>query len=430
MIRRHALGFICLALLIDTIGFGIVIPVLPRLLMSVAHTDVSEAARIGGWLAVVFSALQFVSGPILGNLSDRFGRRPVLLCSMAAFGADYLLMAWAPTLAWLFVGRALAGIAGALYSPAAAYIADVSPPEKRAGAFGMMGAMFGLGFIIGPVLGGWIAGQGERAPFMVAAGLALTNAAYGYFVLPESLPPARRRPFDWTRANPFATLAAFGRYPAVLGVAAALFLWLLAHQVYPATWGFFTTARFQWDPNQIAWSLAYVGVLMAFVQGFVTGKLVPRIGEWNAAVLGIACGTVTFAALAFASSAWMVYAAMTVGALQGLSMASMQAMMSRRVPANAQGELQGGVASLQALTMILAPFLLTRALAWGTDPAHGARFPGAAFAVAAVLGAACLALLLATRSRGRTEPGGGSVVRGADTGVAGPASGVPDPPGG
>ncbi len=398
--HRHALIFICLTILIDTIGFGIVIPVLPNLLMSVGKIDLAEATRTGGWLLVVYAGLQFVCGPLLGNLSDRFGRRPVLLLSLLAFGIDYFLMALAPSLAWLFVGRAIAGIAGAVYAPAGAYIADISTPEKRAGSFGMMGAMFGLGFIIGPALGGIIAQFGDRAPFFAASAIALLNLVYGYFVLPESLPKEQRRPFSLARANPLGTFVALARYPAVIALAAAMFLWQLAHQVYPATWSFFAKARFDWSPAAIGLSLAFTGATMVLVQFFVTKPAVKRFGENRAAMIGVTSGVLGFVINAVATEGWVVYVAMTVGALQGLTYASMQGLMSRQVPANAQGELQGGVASVASLSSIIGPYVMSQALASYSDANAPVYFPGAAFVLAAGLGTACL-VVLATQLRPR-----------------------------
>ncbi len=398
--HRHALIFICLTVLIDTIGFGIMIPVLPNLLMSVGKINLAEATRTGGWLLVVYAGLQFVCGPLLGNLSDRFGRRPVLLLSLFAFGVDYFLMALAPSLAWLFIGRAIAGIAGAVYAPAGAYIADISPPEKRAGNFGMMGAMFGLGFIIGPALGGVIAQLGDRAPFFAASAIALLNLVYGYFVLPESLPQAQRRPFSLRRANPLGTFTALARYPAVLALAGAMFLWQLAHQVYPSTWSFFAKARFDWSPGAIGLSLAFTGATMVLVQFFVTKPTVKAFGENRAAMVGVFSGVLGFLINAVATQGWMVYAAMTIGALQGLVYASMQGLISRQVPANAQGELQGGIASLASLSSIIGPYVMSQALARYADVDAPVYFPGAAFALAGGLGVACL-IVLATQLRPR-----------------------------
>ncbi|MDZ4776133.1 MAG: TCR/Tet family MFS transporter [Alphaproteobacteria bacterium] len=391
--RPHALIFICLTVLIDTIGFGIILPVLPDLLMDVGSYTLEDATRVGGYLLIVYGVLQFFCGPLMGNLSDRFGRRPVLLLSLVAFGIDYLLMAAAPTVLWLFVGRAVAGIAGAIYGPAGAYIADVSAPEKRAQAFGMMGAMFGIGFIVGPAIGGLIAEFGVRAPFIAAGVLALANAVYGYFALPESLAPENRRPFSLARANPFGAFRTFLKHPGVLTLVGVMFGWQLAHQVYPATWSFFAKAKFDWTPTQIGLSLAYTGVMMAVVQGLLVGRIVKRIGEWRAAILGIAAGTAGFFINAFATQTWMIYASMTVCALQGLAYASLQAIQSKRIPPDAQGELQGGLASMTSVAAIFGPLIMTQILAAFTDVARGPVFPGAAFLLAGALGVLCAVAL-------------------------------------
>lgn len=401
--RPHALIFICLTVLIDTIGFGIILPVLPDLLKDVGGYSLSEATRVGGYLLIVYGVLQFFCGPLLGNLSDRFGRRPILLISLVAFGIDYLLMAFAPTVLWLFIGRAIAGVAGAIYGPAGAYIADVSAPEKRAQAFGMMGAMFGIGFIVGPAIGGMIAEFGVRAPFIAAGVLALANAAYGYFALPESLAPENRRPFSLARANPLGAFRAFLKYPGVLTLVGVMFGWQLAHQVYPATWSFFAKAKFDWTPAQIGLSLAYTGVMMALVQGLLVGRIVKRIGEWRAAMLGIAAGTTGFFINAFATQVWMIYASMTVGALQGLAYASLQAIQSKRIPSDAQGELQGGLASMTSVSAILGPLVMTQVLAAYADPVRGATFPGAAFLLAGALGVACVVALMLIAPKGPRE---------------------------
>ncbi len=335
---KHALAFIFLTVLIDTIGFGIIMPVMPQLIVELTGETVPHATLLAGGLLTTYAVLQFMCGPVMGNLSDRFGRRPVLLASLAAFAFDYALMGFAPTIAWLFLGRAIAGIAGAVYSPAMAYIADVSTPEKRAQSFGVMGAAFGLGFILGPSLGGLLGELGPRAPFFAAAALGALNFFYGVFVLPESLPPERRRKFEWKRANPLGTLTALRRYPAVIAIAGAVFLWQLAHQVYPATWSFFATIRFGWSPAMIGGSLAFVGVLMAFTQGYLTGKVVPRIGEYRAALIGMGSGLLSMLAMAFATQTWGAYSALLVGALQGLAYPSMNAIMSKQVPPDQQGE--------------------------------------------------------------------------------------------
>ena len=393
---RHALVFIFFTVLIDTIGFGIILPVMPRLLVALTGETTAQVTLIAGFLLATYAVLQFVCGPIMGNLGDRYGRRPVLLISLAAFAFDYLLMGFAPNVAWLFLGRAIAGIAGAVYSPAMAYIADVSPPDKRAQSFGMVGAAFGVGFILGPAIGGLLGSLGPRAPFFAAAALAGVNFLYGCFVLPESLPRERRRKFEWSRANPLGTLLALRRYPAVIAIAGAVFLWQLGHQVYPSTWAFFAKIRFQWSELEIGASLAFVGILMAFTQGYLTGKIVPRIGEHRAILLGVGSGVLSMLMLAFATQSWFAYVAMAAGLLQGLAYPSMNAIMSKQVPANEQGELQGGVASMMSLTTILGPLIMTQTLGRFSAPGAAIYFPGAAFVLASAL--AILALLVVLRA--------------------------------
>jgi len=402
---KHALIFIFFTVLIDTIGFGVVLPVLPKLLMTMTGQTAAQVTLTAGFLLSTYAGLQFVCGPVMGNLGDRFGRRPVLLGSLAAFSLDYLLMGFAPTVAWLFLGRAIAGIAGAVYSPAMAYVADVSPPEKRAQSFGLVGAAFGLGFILGPALGGLIGELGPRAPFFLAAGLALLNFAYGLFVLPESLPAERRRRFEWKRANPFGTLMALRRYPAVVSIAGAVFLWQLGHQVYPSTWSFFAKIRFNWSEAEIGASLAFVGVLMAFTQGFLTGKIVKRVGEYRAVMLGVGSGVVSMLLLAFATQTWFAYVAMGSGILQGLAYPSMNAIMSKRVPANEQGELSGGVASMMSLTTILGPLLMTQTLGRFSGAGAPVYFPGAAFLLASTLATLALLIVLRAASPASALPG-------------------------
>lgn len=391
---KHAIAFIFMTVLIDTIGFGIVMPVMPRLLVELTGQPVASVTLIAGWLLTSYAVLQFLCGPVFGNLSDRYGRRPVLLLSLAAFALDYMMMGFAPTVGWLFLGRAIAGVAGAVYSPAMAYVADVSPQEKRAQSFGLMGAAFGLGFIIGPALGGLLGSFGPRAPFFAAAALAAVNFIYGLIVLPESLPPERRRKFEWTRANPAGALSALMRYPAVLAIAGAVFLWQLGHQVYPSTWSFFAKLSFNWSEAQIGLSLAFVGVLMAFTQGFLTGKVVPRIGEYRAALVGMTSGIASMLALAFATQTWMAYAALLLGAVQGLAYPSMNAIMSKQMPPDQQGELQGAVASMMSLTTIVGPVLLTQTLGRFSSAAAPIHFPGAAFVLSALLALAALALVV------------------------------------
>lgn len=396
---RLPLVFIFLTILIDTIGFGIVLPVLPTLIIELTGKTLSEASIDAGWLALAFAAMQFVFGPVMGNLSDRFGRRPVLLVSLVAFGLDYLLMAVAPTISLLFVGRALAGIAGAAHAPANAYIADITPPEKRAQSFGLLGAAFGLGFILGPALGGLLGGWGTRAPFWVAAGCAFVNAAFGLLVLPESLSPANRRTFTWGRANPFGSFARLKESRVVLDLAAALFLWQLAHQVLPTTWAFFTMLRFNWSEGAVGASLAFAGVAMALVQGYGTRRLIPWLGERRAASFGLVMGVLGFLGYAFATRDWMMYFWIAGSSLSGLVFPSIRAIMSRQMPANEQGELQGAISSMYGLTSIIGPPLMTRVFSVfaAKPPWH---FAGAAFLFAGMLSLASLALFQRARPEG------------------------------
>ncbi len=392
---RNPLVFVLLTVLIDTIGFGIILPVLPRLIMRVGDADLAGAARLGGWLLAVFAGLQFLFGPIMGNLSDRFGRRPVLLLSLLAFSANYALMGFAPNLAWLFVGRALTGIAGAVYAPANAFIADVSPPEKRAQNFGLIGAAFGLGFVLGPALGGLLGEYGPRAPFFAAAALAGLNFVYGLTVLPESLPRERRRPFVLARANPVGTLRAFRGQERVLGLAFAAFLWQLAFYVYPATWSYFAIAKFGLSSGEIGATLALSGLSMAIVQGGLTGRIVKRLGEPRTASLGMLIGATAFLAYAFMTQRWMLYPVLAIGGLQGIAMPSINALMSRELGPERQGELQGGMASLMGLSAVIGPFMLTQTLARFSGVDAPVHFPGAAFLLAALLALSALAALRA-----------------------------------
>ena len=391
---KHALAFIFLTVLIDTIGFGIIMPVMPQLVVELTGKSLADATFIGGWLLTSYAMMQFVCGPIMGNLSDRFGRRPVLLASLAAFAIDYAFMGFAPTLAWLFAGRVVAGIAGAVYSPAWAYVADVSTPEKRAQSFGLMGAAFGVGFIVGPAIGGFLGELGPRAPFFAAAALGALNFVYGLVVLPESLPADKRRKFDWRRANPFGTLSALSRYPAVTAIAGAVFLWQLAHQVYPATWAFFAEIRYGWSPGEIGASLAFVGALMAFTQAVLTGRIVKKLGEYRAVIIGLTSGAAGMLMVAFSTVGWFAYLAITAGLLQFIAYPAMNAIMSKQVPPDQQGELQGGVASMMSLTMILGPLVMTQTLGRFSAATSPIYFPGAAFLLAALLALFSLGLML------------------------------------
>jgi DHA1 family tetracycline resistance protein-like MFS transporter len=382
---KHALVFVVVTVLIDIIGFGLILPVLPRLLVELTGDTVNQAAIDGGWLAFVYAVMQFVCAPLLGNLSDRYGRRPVLLFAVGALGVDYIVMGFAPTLAWLFLGRTIAGIAGASFTPAYAYVADVSPPEKRAQSFGLISAAFGVGFILGPALGGLLGQLGPRTPFFAAAALSLVYLVYGTFVLPESLPPEARRPFEWRRANPLGTLLQMRKHPVVLGLLGALFLWMIAHQVMPSTWTFYTKFRFGWSEAMIGASLAAAGVVMAVSQATLMRVLVPRLGERRTALTGIAVASVGYFGYGIASASWMMFAWLATWSLGALVMPSTNALMSHRVEKSAQGELQGAVASLFGLSSIVGPPLMTQLFGRFSAPDAPLHLPGAAFFASTLL---------------------------------------------
>lgn len=393
---RRIVAIVLAAVLIDTIGFGIVIPILPQLITDLGQVDLEQATRISGYLLGVYALTQFVAGPVLGNLSDRYGRRPVMIASMLAFGADYALMAFAPTLAWLFLGRAVAGICGAIYGPASAALADASTPEKRGAVFGWIGAAFGLGFIIGPAIGGLLAGLGPRAPFLAAALLAAVNAAAMLAFLPESLAPENRRPFEWRSANVVSAFRPLFKSGEAAPLLIAWFCWILANNVYPATWSFWSAARFGWDAAAIGWSLAFVGLVMTLVQIFLTGPIIAKLGERRSVVIGLASGMGAFLGYVFVTQGWHAYAIFLVSGLSALVFPAMNGLLSRLVDASHQGALQGGIGSMSSLASILAPLLLTQALAEGV--ARG--FPGAAFLLAGILAGMAL-LIVVTKVLGR-----------------------------
>ena len=403
--QGHALAFIAVTLLLDTIGFGLIMPVMPRLLVEISGEGLSRAAVYGGWLGFVYAAMQFVFAPVLGNLSDRFGRRRVLLFAIAALGIDYIVMGFAPTLAWLFVGRAIAGAAGASFTPAYAYVADISAPEKRAQNFGIVSAAFGIGFIIGPAIGGLLGSLGSRAPFFAAAGLSLINFCYGFFVLPESLPLERRRAFEWRRANPLGTLNQMRKHPVVLGLLGVLFLWGLGNQVMPTTWAFYTKFRFGWSEATIGASFAAVGLVMFSSQAIVMRFLVPRLGERRAALIGIASGMAGYAGFGLATAGWMMFAWLGSWFFAAIVMPTTVALMSHRISPDAQGELQGAVASLFSLSAILGPPIMSHLFARFTAPESGVHVPGAAFLAAAVLALGSLVLFWISTRKSEAEPG-------------------------
>lgn len=391
---KKAMAFIFVTILIDSIGLGIILPVLPQLIEDLTGEGLSEAARYGGWLLFIYALAQFICSPIIGNLSDRFGRRPVLLLSLTAMGLDYILMGFAPTIIWLFIGRLISGICGASYSTANAYIADVTPPESRAQSFGLMGAAFGLGFIIGPVAGGFLGEFGPRAPFFAAAGLALANALYGYLIIPETLPPERRRAFSWARANTMGAFAHLRGIPAAAMLAITLFFHQLAHFVLPSIWSFYVMEKFGWSVREIGYSLGVAGLSMAIVQGGLIRSVIPRIGAERAAYVGLVFAAIGYFGYAFSTTGWALYAFMVPAALAGLAFPSINGLISVLVPANAQGELQGALGSISGMTAIIGPVVMTQLFGYFTSAAAPVNFPGAAFFAAGLLELAAVLMLV------------------------------------
>ena len=383
--RNAAIGFIFITLLIDVIGFGIIIPVMPGLIEELAGVGVSEAATIGGTLIAAFAATQFCFSPLVGNLSDRYGRRPVLLASLLGFAADYLFLAFAPTLGWLFVGRVLAGITGASFTTATAYIADISTPVNRAKNFGMIGAAFGLGFIIGPAIGGLLGGLGLRVPFMVAAGLCFLNFLYGFFVLPESLPVENRRKFEWSRAIPGVSVYNLRKFPALSGLMFALFLVYIGSHAVQSNWSFYTIERFKWSETMIGISLAVVGVLVGGVQAGLTRVVNPKLGNEKSVYVGLALYALGMLLFAFATASWMMFVFLVPYCLGGICNPALQAIMAGHVPSNQQGELQGSLSGLMSLTTIFGPIIMASIFHRFTAKTAAFYFPGAPFMLGALL---------------------------------------------
>ena len=383
--RGPALIFIFITLLIDVIGLGIIIPVVPKLIEQLIDGNLSQAASYGGWLTAAYAIMQFVFSPILGGLSDQFGRRPVLLFSLFGFGLDYILTGFAPTIEWLFLGRILAGITGASFTTANAYIADISTPEKRAQNFGLVGAAFGLGFILGPAMGGYLGQYGPRVPFFVAAGLTMLNVLYGFFILPESLAPENRRPFDWRRANPVGSLMNLGRYPVILGLVASLVLIYIAGFAVQGTWTFYTMEKFKWDETTVGWSLATIGLAFAIVQGGLSRIIIPKLGPQRSVYVGLLFSALGFALFAFATQSWMMFAFMGVYALGGIAGPSVQGIISGQVPANEQGEVQGALTSLTSTTSIFGPLIMANLFSYFTATNAPIYFPGAPYLLGAIL---------------------------------------------
>ena len=383
--KQAAIGFIFITMLIDIIGWGIIIPVIPSLIKELIHSDISEAAKYGGWLTFSYAITQFIFAPIVGNLSDKFGRRPILLVSLFAFSLDYMLLAFAPTITWLFVGRILAGITGASITTASAYIADISTSENRAKNFGLIGAAFGLGFIIGPVIGGLLGQYGARVPFYAAAILCMLNFLYGYFILPESLDKENRRNFEWKRANPIGAFLHLKKYPNLIGLIIAIFILYVGSHAVQSNWSFYTMYRFNWDERMVGISLGIIGLLVGLVQGVLIRWINPKIGNVKSIYLGLLLYTIGMFLFAFATESWMIFLFLIPYCLGGIAGPALQAVVSENVKPSEQGEIQGTLASLMSASAIIGPPMMASIFYFFTHDEAPFKFPGAPFVLGGVL---------------------------------------------
>jgi DHA1 family tetracycline resistance protein-like MFS transporter len=380
--RRAALTFIFITVLLDIVAMGMIIPVLPPMVTAFLGGSTARAAELLGVFSMVWALMQFIFSPIIGALSDRFGRRPMILLSNFGLGLDYILMALAPTLGWLFVGRIISGITAASISTASAYIADVTPPDKRAAGFGMLGAAFGIGFVLGPALGGLLGEVDPRLPLWVAAGLSLTNAMYGLFVLPESLPPERRRPFQWRRANPVGALLLLRSYPSVLGLVGVNFLYHLAHIALTSVFVLYGNYRYGWTPRTVGLTLAGVGVTSAIVQGGLVRPIIQRLGERRTLLLGLVFGAVGFVTYGLASTGALFWLGIPIMSLWGLCGPASQGLMTRRVDPTQQGMLQGALSSLMGVAGMFGPIVFTQTFSYFINDQRMSPLPGAPFLLA------------------------------------------------
>ncbi|ESU24442.1 Major facilitator superfamily (MFS) permease [Flavobacterium enshiense DK69] len=383
--KSAAVGFIFITMLIDVIGWGIIIPVIPKLIEELIHGDISVASRYGGWLTFAYAITQFLCAPMVGNLSDKFGRRPVILFSLFFFALDYLLLAFAPSIAWLFVGRILAGLTGASITTATAYIADVSDETNRAKNFGMVGAAFGLGFIIGPVIGGVLGQYGSRIPFYAAALLCLINFLYGYFILPESLSKENRRSFSWKKANPVSALLNLKKYPSLIGLVIALVLVYIGGHAVQSNWTYFTMYRFNWNERMVGISLGVIGLLVAIVQGGLIRWINPRLGNNRSIYFGLFLYAVGMFLFAFASQGWMMMVFLIPYCLGGIAGPALQSVISSTVPPSEQGGIQGTLASLMSATSIIGPPLMANTFYFFTHDDAPFKFAGAHFILGGIL---------------------------------------------
>ena len=383
--KQAALGFIFITLLIDITGFGIIIPVIPKLIMNLENCDTSTASQYGGGLLTAYAIMQFICAPIIGNLSDRYGRRPILLFALAGFAIDYTLTGFAPNIMWLFAGRLIAGITGASITTAAAYIADVSTPEKKAQNFGMIGVAFGVGFIIGPALGGFLGKWGIRIPFFAAAGLAALNCLYGLLVLPESLPKEHRRKFEWKKANPVGSLLMFKKHPIIYGLVASIALLYVASHAVQSAWSYYGIEKFHWDERMIGISLAVVGVCVAAIQGGLIRIVIPKLGQEKSIYVGLAFYATGFILFGIATQTWMMFVFTLIYSFGGITMPALQGIISNNVPKNEQGELQGALTGLMSASTLIGPLLMTNVFAYFTAKNTPFYLPGSAMFLAAIL---------------------------------------------
>ncbi|QGY00390.1 MFS transporter [Roseovarius faecimaris] len=389
--------FILVTVMLDAMGIGLILPVMPDLIQEVRGAGLANAALWGGVLSTTFAVMQFGFGPVIGNLSDRFGRRPVLLISLAVMAADYVVMALAGTIWLLLIGRIVGGITAATHATAMAFMSDIQPRDKRGQGFGLISAAFGMGFVLGPAIGGWLGDVGTRAPFYAAAALAALNFAFGYFILPETLPPEKRRAFAWRRANPFGALMNLRHLPGQLRLIVVTFLYTLSFNVYPAVWAYFTQAQFQWDTRMVGISLTVYGLSLAVVQAGLIRLVLARLGERRTVILGFGFAIVSYVWLTVLTNGWVVLALIPVSAFAAMATPALQALMSRDTPDDAQGELQGVLSSVNALAMILSPMLMTGVFYAFTAKTAPIYLPGAPFAASLVLAVVALWLFLGRR---------------------------------
>lgn len=402
--RKPALGFIFLTLFLDILGIGLIIPVLPDLIKSFQNNDTAQAAAMVGWMTSVYALMQFVCAPILGSLSDQFGRRPVILISLLGTGLDYILLALAPSLGWFFVGRLINGVTSANITAAGAYIADISPPEKRAANFGIIGAAFGLGFIAGPVLGSALGSYDLRLPFKAAAGLALLNWLYGFFVLPESLSLDNRRAFSWKRANPVGSLTALRRFPVILGLTASIFLITIGQSSLQTIWVLYTGYRYGWGHYQVGISLAIVGLMAAIVQGGLVRRIIPALGERRSILVGLLISTANMMGYGFAPNGTVFYCILVIGSLGWIATPAIQGLISKAVPANEQGAVQGALMSLNSVAGVMGPFVGAHVFSYFILPSNPIHLPGAPFILNGILTLVALGLAIRSLRRNPEVP--------------------------